>query len=565
MPPHESELRSPDWFRSVVFYELSIRSFYDSNGDGIGDLPGVRAKLDYLTDLGAGAVWLLPFYESPWRDDGYDISNHYHVDPRFGTVDDLDGLIADAHGRGLRLVADLVTNHVSDQHPWFQSARRDRHSSYRPWFLWSDSGTEFSRARRIFPDYEPSNWTFDEVAGQYYFHRFYATQPDLNYDTPAVHEEMFRFARFWLDHGFDGFRCDAAPYLYKREGTTCQSLPETHQFWRELRAMMDAEYPGTVLISEANQTIAETVAYFDRGREFPMVLHFPIMPNFYLGLAENNPKRILDLLRATVPSVPADGAWAYFLRNHDELSLEQASDEEKTLFFRYFPLPPGARVHNGVRRRLAPLLGGDDNSVLLLTALILGLPGSPFLYYGDEIGMGDRIDLPDRDAVRTPMQWEKGPSAGFSTAPPASLTRPLVTDPGFGPAARNVAQQEENTRSLLWRTRTLLRVRAAHAAVFGSNLYQAVDLGTAPVVGFWRPNAEYSVLCLYNFSIEPQSGSVPLPPAVWASPVELVRGGLTSTVADHTFQYRIAPRGFSWTLFLARHPAASVAAASPPA
>ncbi len=554
MSPQESELRSPDWFRSVVFYELSVRSFYDANGDGIGDLPGVRAKLDYLADLGVGGLWLLPFYRSPWRDDGYDISNHYEVDPRFGTIDDLDALVADAHGRGLRVIGDLVTNHVSDEHEWFQEARRSRASPYRPWFLWSDTGTEFSRARRIFPDYEPSNWTFDEVAGQYYFHRFFAAQPDLNYDTPAVHEEMFKVARFWLAHGLDGFRCDAAPYLYKREGTTCQSLPETHRFWRELHTMMEAEFPGTVLVSEANQTIAETVAYFDHGLEFPMVLHFPIMPNFYLGLAENNPKRVLDVLRATLPSAPPDGAWAYFLRNHDELSLEQASHDEKTLFFRYFPLPDGARVHDGVRRRLSPLLGGDDASVLLLTALILGLPGSPFLYYGDEIGMGDRIDLPDRDAVRTPMQWENAPSAGFSAAPPDALTRPLVTDPEFAPAARNVADQEQSSRSLLWRVRTLLRVRAAHATVFSSNLYEGIDLGTEPVLGFWRPNVEYSLLCLYNFATAPRSGSISLPGALWASPVELLRGGLSSTVADHTFRYRLAPRGFSWTMFLARRP-----------
>jgi maltose alpha-D-glucosyltransferase / alpha-amylase len=554
MVPKESDLRGPDWFRRVVFYELPIRSFYDSNGDGIGDLPGVLDKLDYLTDLGVGALWLLPFYRSPWNDDGYDISDHYSVDPRFGTIDDLDAVVAAAHGRGLRVIGDLVTNHVSDQHPWFQEARKDRSSPHRSWFLWSDSGTEFSRARRIFPDYEPSNWTFDEVAGQYFFHRFFASQPDLNYDTPAVHEEMFRFARFWLGHGLDGFRCDAAPYLYKREGTNCQSLPETHQFFRELRAMMEEEFPGSVLVSEANQSIPETVAYFDGGREFPMVLHFPIMPNFYLGLAENNPKRILDVLRTTLPAVPTDGAWAYFLRNHDELSLEQASEDEKTLFFRYFPLPVGARVHNGVRRRLAPLLGGEDPSVLLLTALILGLPGSPFLYYGDEIGMGDRIDLPDRDAVRTPMQWENSPSAGFSHAPPEKLTRPIVTDPTYAPAARNVADQEALTRSLLWRTRTLLRVRAAHAAVFGSDQFDGVDLGAAPVLGFWRPGIEYRILCLYNFSTDSARGEVPIPATTWASPVELLRGGLSSTVADHSFHYRLGPRGFSWTLFLARQP-----------
>ncbi len=554
MPAAESDLHAPEWFRSVVFYELSIRSFYDSNGDGIGDLPGVLAKLDYLTDLGVGAIWLLPFYRSPWNDDGYDISNHYEVDPRFGTIDDLDRLIEAAHGRGLRVIGDLVTNHVSDQHPWFQAAREDRASPYRSWFLWSDTGTEFSRARRIFPDFERSNWTWDAVAGQFFFHRFFSSQPDLNYDTPAVHDEMFRVARFWLGHGLDGFRCDAAPYLYKREGTTCQSLPETHQFFRDLRALLNAEFPGAILVSEANQSVPETVQYFDGGHEFQEVLHFPVMPNFYLALAESNPRRVLDVVRATLPAVPPDCAWAYFLRNHDELSLEQVSADERALFFRYFPLPDAARVHNGVKRRLAPLLGGDDGSVLLLTALALALPGSPFLYYGDEIGMGDRIDLPDRDAVRTPMQWDDSPSAGFSTAAPADLTRPLVTDPAFGPAARNVADQEARTHSLLGRTRTLLRVRAAHASVFGAHRFEAVDLGTTPSLGFWRPGGEYRILCLYNFATQPTEGEVPLPAEIWASPVELLRGGISSTVANHRFRYRLGPREFSWTLFLNRAP-----------
>jgi len=553
MAPTESDLRGPEWFRSVIFYELSIRSFYDANGDGIGDLQGVLEKLDYLADLGVGAIWLLPFYVSPWNDDGYDISNHYEVDPRFGTLEDFDRLIEGAHGRGLRVIGDLVTNHVSSEHPWFQAARRDRTSPYRSWFLWSDTGTQFSQARRIFPDYETSNWTFDAVAGQYYFHRFFSSQPDLNYDTPEVHAEMLKVARFWLARGLDGFRCDAAPYLYKREGTKCQSLPETHQFWRDMRAAMDAEFPGTVLVSEANQSVPETVAYFDHGLEFPMVLHFPIMPNFYLALAETNPQRILHMVQATLPAAPPTGAWAYFLRNHDELSLEQVSEDERALFFRYFPLPPNARVHNGVRRRLAPLLGGDDHSVVLLTGLMLALPGSPFLYYGDEIGMGDRMDLPDRDAVRTPMQWDSSPSAGFSSRPPEELTRPLVTELAFGPKARNVADQEVNTRSLLWRMRTLLRVRAAHASVFSSERFEGIDLGAAPVLGFWRPGGEYRILCLYNFSTEGQTGSLPVPESVWASPIELLRGGgAASTVADHTFRYRLGPRAFSWTLFLTR-------------
>jgi maltose alpha-D-glucosyltransferase / alpha-amylase len=552
MSPTESDLRAPEWFRTVVFYELPVRTFYDSNGDGIGDLPGVLQKLDYLTDLGVGALWLLPFFKSPWKDDGYDVSDHYSVDPRFGTLEDLERLVEAAHGRGLRVIGDLVANHVSDQHPWFQEARRDRSSPRRSWFLWSDTGKEFSSARLIFPDFEKSNWTWDEVAGQYYFHRFFSWQPDLNYDTSAVRAEIINVARFWLGHGLDGFRCDAVPYLYKREGTSCANLPETHQFYQALRGMMDTEFPGTVLVSEANATISETVAYFDRGREFQMVMHFPIMPNFYLGLAERNPRRILDVLRASMPGVPPECGWAYFLRNHDELTLERMSEDERRIFFQEMELPANAGIHLGVRRRLAPLLRGDDQSVLLLTSLILALPGSPFLYYGDEIGMGDRLDLPDRDTVRTPMQWDSSPSAGFSTAPPDKLTRPLVTDPAFAPAARNVADSERQGGSLLSRVRTLLRVRAAHATVFGSDQFEGADVGDKPVFAFWRSGSEYQILCLANFATEPVAGEIALPGTIWASPVELLRGGHSSTVTGHTFRFRLHPRGFSWTLFLTR-------------
>ncbi len=551
MPATESDLRAPEWFRSVVFYELPVRTFYDSNGDGIGDLPGVLQKLDYLVDLGVGAIWLLPFFKSPWRDDGYDISDHFTVDPRLGTLDDLDRLVEAAHGRGLRIIGDLVANHISDEHPWFQEARKSRDSPKRSWFLWSDTGTEFSGARLIFPDYEKSNWTWDEVAGQYYFHRFFHFQPDLNYDTSAVRAEVLNFARFWLGHGLDGFRCDAVPYLYKREGTTCAHLPEVHQFFQDLRAMMDAEFPGTVIVSEANGTIAETVAYFDRSHEFQMVMEFPLMPNLFLGFAERNPRRILDVLRATLPGIPSDCGWAYFLRNHDELSLERMSESERAIFFREMSLPADARIHNGVRRRLAPLLGGDDQSVLMLTSLILALPGAPFLYYGDEIGMGDRVDLPDRDAVRTPMQWENAPSAGFSRAAPSVLTRPLVVEPAFAPARRNVTDEEAQANSLLSRMRTILRVRAAHATVFSSDRFEGVEVGDRPVLGFWRAGAEYQILCLYNFGTDPATGELELPGSLWASPVELVRGQ-ASTVTGRTFRFRLAPRGFSWTLFLTR-------------
>ena len=542
-------LRDEAWFRSAVFYEIAVRAFYDANGDGIGDLAGVTEKLDYLRELGVGAIWLLPYYCSPWRDDGYDISDHYTIDPRFGTMADLDRLIGEAHDREIRVIGDLVTNHVSDQHPWFQEARRDRASPRRSWFLWSDTGKEFSRARIIFPDFEGSNWTWDDVAGQYFFHRFYSWQPDLNYDEPAVRAEMLRVAEFWLARGLDGFRCDAVPYLFKREGTRCQSLPEVHEFFRELRAMMDARFPGTVLVAEANQSIPETVPYFGDGHEFQMVMHFPLMPNLYLALGESNPARIRHVLRATLPGMPPDCGWAYFLRNHDELTLEQVSDDERAMFNREYAGTPGAVLNGGVRRRLTPLLGGDDSSVLLLQAVILGLPGAPFLYYGDEIGMGDHLDLPDRDGVRTPMQWNDGPNAGFSTAPSSLLTRPIVTEPGYDPSVRSVSVEARDPRSLLVRLRTLLGVRNSHAEIFGSERWSPVDLGDHPILAFWRPGAAYHVLCLFNFLPATVAGSLPLPAGVEPRPTDLYPGDSTHEVVDGVVRFRLDRRAFAWLRF----------------
>jgi maltose alpha-D-glucosyltransferase / alpha-amylase len=552
MTPPRSPLRDEAWFRSAVFYEVAVRAFYDSNGDGIGDLGGVTEKLDYLRDLGVGALWLLPFYRSPWRDDGYDISDHYAIDPRFGTIDDLDRLVREAHDREIRVVGDLVTNHVSDQHPWFQEARRDRASPHRSWFLWSDTGKEFSRARIIFPDFEGSNWTWDDVAGQYFFHRFYSWQPDLNYDEPAVRAEILRVAEFWLSHGLDGFRCDAVPYLFKREGTRCQSLPEVHEFFRELRAMMDARFPGTVLVAEANQSVPETVPYFGDGHEFQMVMHFPLMPNLYLALGENSPARIRHVLRATLPGMPPDCGWAYFLRNHDELTLEQVSEEERALFHREYAGAPGAVLNGGVRRRLTPLLGGDDTSVLLLHAVILGLPGAPFLYYGDEIGMGDRLELPDRDGVRTPMQWNDGPNAGFSTAPSSLLTRPVVDAPGYDPSVRSVSVELRDPRSLLVRLRSLLGVRNAHAGIFGSERWSPVDLGDAPILAFWRPGESHHILCVFNFLPSTVAGNLALPSGVEPSPTNLYPADASCEVAEGGVRFRLDRRAFAWLRFPSR-------------
>ncbi len=542
-----SSLRSGAWFRTAVFYEIPVRSFYDSNGDGIGDLPGVTEKLGYLSELGVGAVWLLPFYRSAWRDEGYDITDHYAIDPSLGTIDDLDRLVQEAHARGIRVLGDLVTNHISIDHPWFQEARRDRSSPRRSWFLWSDTGKEFSRTRVIFRDVEPTNWTWDDLAGQYYFHRFYATQPDLNYDEPAVRQEMFRVARFWLGHGLDGFRCDAVPYLFKREGTRCQSLPEVHVFFKELRAVLDAEFPGAVLVAEANQSIPETVQYFGDSREFPMVMHFPLMPNLYLALAEEDPRRLRHVLQATLPAPPGCG-WAYFLRNHDEVTLEQVGDDEREMFLWVYGKYPRTVLNGGVRRRLAPMLDGDDTTIVLMTALLLSLPGAAFLYYGDEIGMGDRLDLPDRDGVRTPMQWTSAANAGFSTLPPERLIRPPVDDPVYGPAARNVADERGRPDSLLERIRQLIALWSAHVDEFRSEAFLAAEPQVPSVFAFWRDQPATRILCLYNISRASVSGTVRLDPELKSTPTVLA-GEATLARSDSQLSFDLAGRRFAWIRF----------------
>ena len=542
-----SPLRLGDWFRSTVFYEIVVRSFADSNGDGIGDLNGITAHLDYLADLGVAAIWLTPFFRSAWRDEGYDIVDHFAVDPSLGTIDDLDRLVREAHARRIRVVGDLVTNHVSVDHPWFEAARRDRASPYRPYFLWSDTGKEFSRTRVIFVDSEPSNWTWDAAAGQYYFHRFYASQPDLNHDHPAVRETMMQFARFWLSHGLDGLRCDAVPYLFKREGTTSQSLPEVHSYFQELRAMMDREFPGTVLIAEANQTIAETMPYFNAGHEFQVVMHFPLMPNLYLALAEGDARRIRHILQATLP-VPAGCCWAFFLRNHDELTLELASDDERRTMVARFGRDPRAVLNFGLRRRIAPMLAGDDPTLEMMHALLLALPGAGFLYYGDEIGMGDRIDLPDRDGVRTPMQWTNAPGAGFSTAAPDRFVRPLVHDPAFGPAARNVADELRDPASLLGRIRRLIAARRASPEMGGAG-YVPLDALPSPVLGFWRTGEEASTLCLFNFGSERADGRLEAETGRAPEPTALAGRGRVR-VGPEGLDYAVESLGYVWWRFV---------------
>src|SRR5512138_2955004 len=451
------------WYKDAVFYQVYVRAFRDSNGDGHGDIPGLTQKLDYLQELGVDCIWLMPIYPSPLKDDGYDIADFHNVAATFGTLDDLKALIAAAHQRDIRIIMDLVLNHTSDQHPWFQASRADRNSPYREYYVWSDTDQQYKDARIIFLDTEPSNWTWDEQAGQYYWHRFYASQPDLNYDSPKVQEEMLKVAAFWLELGIDGFRADAVPYLFEREGTNCENLPETHAYLRKLRAFIDKNYPGRILLCEANQWPEDVRPYFGNGDEFHMGFHFPIMPRIYMAIKKGRAQDMVEILRRT-PPIPENCQWCIFLRNHDELTLEMVTEEERQWMWSNYAPEPRMRLNLGIRRRLAPLLDNDERKIQLAYSLLFTLPGSPILYYGDEIGMGDDIWLDDRNGVRTPMQWSKGPNAGFSAAPPEKLYAPMIDTPPYDPTRINVEDELKDPDSWLSFTRKLIALNQAHLA-----------------------------------------------------------------------------------------------------
>ncbi|MGH9318543.1 MAG: maltose alpha-D-glucosyltransferase, partial [Vicinamibacteria bacterium] len=445
-----------DWYKDAVIYELRTRSFFDSDDDGIGDLLGLTAKLDYLQDLGVDTIWLLPFYPSPGKDDGYDISDYTDVHPEQGTLKDFKIFLKEAHRRGLRIVTELVLNHTSDQHPWFQHARRAAPgTSRRDFYVWSNTADHYSDARIIFKDFETSNWAWDPKGSAYYWHRFYSHQPDLNFDNPRVKKAMFQVVDFWLSMGIDGLRLDAVPYLYEREGTHCENLPEVHAFLRELRAHVDSRYPDRMLLAEANQWPEDAADYFGNGDECHMAFHFPIMPRLFMAIHMEDRFPIVDILQQT-PTIHETAQWALFLRNHDELTLEMVTDEERDYMYRVYAGDPQARVNLGIRRRLAPLLGNDRRRIELMNALLFSLPGTPVIYYGDEIGMGDNIYLGDRNGVRTPMQWNQDRNAGFSAANPQRLYLPLVADPEHHPSAVNVEAQQNNPTSLLWWMRRLI-------------------------------------------------------------------------------------------------------------
>lgn len=492
------------WYKDAVFYELSVRAFKDSNGDGHGDLKGLTQKLDYLQELGIDCVWLMPIYVSPLKDDGYDIADYYNIAETFGTLDDFKSLIKEAHDREIRIIMDLVLNHTSDEHPWFQSARADRNSPYRDYYVWSDTNQEYRDARIIFIDTEPSNWTWDEQAGQYYWHRFYSSQPDLNYDNPKVQEEMINIARFWLEMGIDGFRADAVPYLFEREGTTCENLPETHIYLKKLRAFVDQHYAGRILLCEANQWPEDVRPYFGDGDEFHMGFHFPIMPRIFMALKKGRAHDMIEILNRT-PSIPENCQWCIFLRNHDELTLEMVTPEERQWMWEQYAPEPRMRLNLGIRRRLAPLLDHDRRKMELANSLLFTLPGSPIIYYGDEIGMGDNLELPDRNGVRTPMQWDDSPNAGFTTGNP-------FTDFVKGELDYqhlNVENQLADKNSLFHAISRMIQVRKQHHA-FGRGTMEWVITDNPSLAVYRRKYEDEVFMIINNLSDSAQTLSLPV-------------------------------------------------------
>jgi maltose alpha-D-glucosyltransferase/alpha-amylase len=544
---------NPAWFKGAVFYEVLVRAFADSNGDGTGDLRGLAGRLDYLSWLGVDCLWLPPFYASPLRDGGYDISDFRAVLPEFGNVEDFVYLLDEAHKRGIRVITDLVLNHTSDAHPWFQQSRTEPDGPYGNYYVWSDDDSRYADARIIFVDTETSNWTYDPVRGQFYWHRFFSHQPDLNYENPDVQDAMLDVLRFWLNLGIDGFRLDAVPYLFEQEGTNCENLPRTHEFLKRCRKVVDDEYPGRVLLAEANQWPSDVVEYFGEpavdGDECHMAFHFPLMPRIFMAVRRESRFPISEILAQT-PKIPDGCQWGIFLRNHDELTLEMVTDEERDYMYAEYAKDPRMKANIGIRRRLAPLLENDRNQQELFTAMLLSLPGSPVLYYGDEIGMGDNIWLGDRDAVRTPMQWTPDRNAGFSACDPGRIYLPVIMDPVYGYQAINVEAQSNSASSLLNWTRRMIEVRKQHYA-FAEGEY--IDLGGSnpSVLAYkrrWlRPDGgEDVVLCVNNLSRFPQPVELDLSAHEGCTPVELTGGVRFPDIGELPYLLTLPGHGFYW-------------------
>ena len=535
----------PLWYKDAIIYELHVRAFYDSNGDGTGDFRGLTQKLNYLQDLGVTAIWLLPFYPSPLRDDGYDIADYRSVHSDYGSLRDFKLFVREAHNRGLRIITELVINHTSDQHPWFQEARRAKPGSKkRNFYVWSDDNTRYQGTRVIFCDTEGSNWTWDPIAGAYYWHRFFSHQPDLNFDNPLVRQAIFRHMRFWLDMGVDGLRLDAVPYLCEREGTNNENLPETHDVLKELRSLLDQRYEDRMLLAEANQWPDDVRPYFGAGDECHMAYHFPLMPRIFMGLRQEDRHPITEILRCT-PDIPDNSQWALFLRNHDELTLEMVTDEERDYMYREYAAEPRMRINLGIRRRLAPLLEDSQGSVQLLHSLLFSLPGTPVLYYGDEIGMGDNFFLGDRNGVRTPMQWSSDRNAGFSQADPQRLYAPVIMDPIYGYQAINVESQQRNPTSLLWWMKRAMALRKQHR-VFGRGQIAFLSPKNRKILAYIRYDEIETILVVANLSRYVQPVALELSEYRGLLPREMFGRTEFPPIEDTSYFLSLGPHAFYW-------------------
>jgi maltose alpha-D-glucosyltransferase/alpha-amylase len=539
-----SNVSAPLWFKDAVFYELHVRGFYDSNQDGIGDFQGLTEKLPYIKDLGVDCIWLLPFFPSPLKDDGYDVTDYCNIHTDYGTLNDFQRFLDEAHAQNIRVLADLVMNHTSDRHPWFQESRSSRENPKRDWYVWSDTAEKYAGARIIFKDTEVSNWAWDPISQSYYWHRFFSHQPDLNFDNPEVRQAMLNVTKFWIDLGLDGFRVDAIPYLFEEEGTSCENLPRTHEFCRELRSFVDKHAPGTLLLAEANQWPNDLVPYFGEGKEFQMAFHFPLMPRLFMALRKGEKRPVEDIILST-PHLPETCQWAIFLRNHDELTLEMVSDEERDYMYREYAHDSKMRLNLGIRRRLAPLLENGRRQIELLHGLLFSLPGSPVLYYGDEMGMGDNIYLGDRNGVRTPMQWTMDRNAGFSKTDAARLYAPVIVDPVYDYRHLNVESQLRVPTSILNWIRRIIRLRKKFRA-FSRGSIRIIPNSNPAVLSFVREDQGQTLLIAANLARFAQPCEMDLKEFNGRVPLEIFGKTPFPKIGTLPYFLTLGPHAFLW-------------------
>ncbi len=537
--------REPDWYKDAIFYEVYVRGFADGNADGIGDFIGLTEKLPYIKELGVNCIWLLPMYPSPLRDDGYDIADYYNIHPDMGTLGDFEEFLRQAHELDIRVVVDLVVNHTSSECEWFKAARQDPNSPYRDYYVWSDDPTRYSDARIIFLDTETSNWTFDPVAGQHYWHRFFSHQPDLNFENPKVHEELLKVADFWLEKGLDGFRVDAIPYLYEEEGTNCENLPKTHEFCKKLREHVDRKFPGTLLLAEANQWPEDVVEYFGKeGDEFHMCFNFPLMPRMFMSVRREDRKPVEDII-LNLPKIPPNAQWCQFLRNHDELSLEMVTDEERDYMYTEYARDPRMKINLGIRRRLFPLMENNRRAIEILHSLLLTLPGSPILYYGDEIGMGDNIYLGDRNGVRTPMQWTGDRNAGFSRSDPSRLYCPVIADPVYGFQGVNVESASRHESSFLNWLKRLIRIRKRYIA-FARGEVHFLHPANHRVITYLCIHGDEIMLVINNLSRFSQYVEIDMRDFAGYTPIDVFSSNPFPQIGELPYLVTCGPHGFYW-------------------